>query len=123
VSPTDAAQGVAARVKAKTPRIQDGCSSRRARIWAKEMPLKVYQRKKALTSRPGTVFEEVAAARCGHAVTAFGVEAFREAVKARGTEKGITAFHCIVAELNNLNGDLLQARYLKLRKKRNSIVE
>ena len=32
---------------------------RRARIWAKEIPRKVYQRKKALMSRPGMVFRRL----------------------------------------------------------------
>jgi hypothetical protein len=42
-------------VKASTPRIQDGWAKRRARICSKEIPRKVYQRKKALMRRPGTV--------------------------------------------------------------------
>src|SRR5258708_37282650 len=41
------------------PRIQTGCAARRARIWLKEIPRKVYQRKKALMSRPGMVFSRL----------------------------------------------------------------
>jgi hypothetical protein len=46
-------------VKPRTPRIQAGWNARRARIWLKEIPRKVYQRKKALMSRPGMVFNRL----------------------------------------------------------------
>ena len=48
-----------AKVKPTTPRIHAGCTARRASMWAKEIPRKVYQRKKALMSRPGMVFSRL----------------------------------------------------------------
>src|SRR5580704_1299583 len=46
-----------AKVKPMTPRIHAGWTKRRARIWLKEIPRKVYQRKKALMIRPGMVLK------------------------------------------------------------------
>jgi hypothetical protein len=39
------------------PAIHKGCTIRIARICEREIPLNVYQRKKALMRRPGTVFQ------------------------------------------------------------------
>jgi hypothetical protein len=55
----------------------------------------------------GDGFEEVAAAGCGHPVTAIGAEVFREVVKERETVKDITAF--IVSSLSCRTGARLLA--------------
>src|SRR5579871_3317816 len=76
--------------------IQKGCSKRSARIWANDIPLKVYQRKKALMSRPGIVLSRLRLREAAVMQTPPNSGKLLEDECREPGRKEACCFHCIV---------------------------